>query len=77
MTETGTEPRRAEAAEALTREDGEATEEAEILVWNGLVAKPSERPPRLWSSTFTYRTPSSSSGIGPGYEPPQRGLRLP
>jgi hypothetical protein len=77
VTETGTEPRRAEGAEALSREDGEATEDAEVLVWNGLVAKPSERPPRMWSSTFTYRTPSSSSGIGPGCEPPQRGLRLP
>ena len=54
MTETGVEPPRteaAEAAEALSCDDGETSEGAEVLVWNGLVARPSERPRRVRSNT--------------------------
>jgi hypothetical protein len=41
-------PRDGRAADALPREDGDASGEAEILVWNGRIADPSEGSDGTW-----------------------------
>jgi hypothetical protein len=66
MTETAG-ARTGSTADALPREDGDANGEAEILVWNGRVADPSERSEGLVEDKAPFPGPYEVAGAG--FEP--------